>query len=295
MRARVLGVALALAAAGCSAAFHETAPPPHVVTHVRVAGARLAVTWVGHATMLVQMDDRYVLTDPVFTTLIGGFSRRKVGVPLDPKSLPPLDAVLVSHVHFDHLSLGSLAAIEPKVRRLYMPEGGLEYLTDFSFDAVDLARFETVDDRGLRITAVPVHHVGGRYGLDSTWSHAFTGYVVQYHGMTVYFAGDTAYSSSDFAATRRRFGHIDLALLPIAPMHPRTIMHALHMDPDEALDAFRDLGAARMIPMHFDTFVDSLDEPHEARDRLQGLVASRDLGDRVSVLEIGQQAIIIPR
>lgn len=270
-----------------------TAPPPHRLGPPPNDHAHLAVSWIGHATMLIQIDDRFVLTDPVLVDAIGaGVSRRKVGVPIDPADLPPLDAVLISHVHFDHLSLDSLAKIEPKVRRAYLPEGGLVYLTNFSFDADDLARWETVDDRGMQITAVPVKHLGARYMMD-TWMHAYTGYVVRYHGVTVYFGGDTAYAREDFREAAHRFGPIDLALLPIAPIHPRSIMESMHMDPPEALAAFDDLGARRMIPMHFDTFVDSTDAPHEARDALAALVRARHLESRVTMLEVGQRAVLL--
>lgn len=282
---------LTMAAAAC----FDTVPAARHIARAPQPGARLAVSWIGHATMLVQIDDRFVLTDPVLVDAIGsGVSHRKVGVPIDPADFPPLDAVLISHMHYDHLSLDSLAKIERKVHRLYTAQGGLVYLTNFSFDAVDLARWEKVSDRGMEITAVPVKHLGGRYMLD-TWMHAFTGYVVRYHGLTVYFPGDTAYDKADFVETRRRIGHIDLALLPIAPIHPRAIMEAVHMDPREALDAFADLGADRAIPIHFDTFLDSWDTPHEARDTLVRLAAERGLSDRLTVLEIGQQHVVIPR
>src|SRR5690606_37644394 len=78
--------------------------------------ARLAVLWIGHATALVQIDDKVILTDPVFTSTVGQVSKRVVEPGLDPKDLPPVDAVLVSHMHYDHLSLGSLEMIEPRVR-----------------------------------------------------------------------------------------------------------------------------------------------------------------------------------
>ncbi len=283
--------ALLFALGGCV----TTVPPAHRLGHPERSDAHLAVSWIGHATTLIQIDDRFVLTDPVLVDTIGaGVSRRKVGVPIDARDLPPLDAVLLSHTHFDHWSLASLEKIEHRVRRVYVPEGGLVYLTNMAFDAVDLARWETFDDRGMQITAVAVDHNGARYGLD-TWMHTFTGWVVRYHGVTVYFSGDTAYARDDFRATRERIGHVDLALLAIAPIHPRSFMRAVHMDPDEALAAFDDLGADRMIPIHFDTFVDSVDSPHEARDRLAKLVTDRGLESRVKILEIGEQAVVLPK
>lgn len=258
--------------------------------------ARLAVSWIGHATVLVQMDDKMILTDPVLTETVGLLSRRLVALPMDPADMPPLDAVLVSHMHFDHLSLGSLAKIEDKVHRLYVPEGGLVYLTDFRFDAIDLARWETVSEGGLTITAVPVKHNGMRYGIDNPWMHAYTGYVVRYHGMTVYFGGDTAYDRDAFAETRRRFPSIDLALLPIAPIHPRSLMAPSHMEPNEAILAMEDLGAARMVPIHFDTFLTGTDERTEERDALVRAKQTHELTDeRVALMAIGEQRTFVPR
>src|SRR5262245_13172835 len=97
--------------------------PSRITAPVRPE-ARLAALWVGHATVLVQMDDRFILTDPVFTDAVGQISKRLVEPGIDVSHLPPIDAVLVSHMHFDHLSLGTLDLIEDKVRRVYLPEGG---------------------------------------------------------------------------------------------------------------------------------------------------------------------------
>ncbi|WP_437568359.1 MBL fold metallo-hydrolase [Sorangium sp. So ce542] len=159
---------------------------------------------------------------------------------LDPEHVPPLSAVLVSHTHFDHLSLGSLEMIEEKTPVLFVPRGALPYVPDFAFDTIELSTWQRWEHDGLRITAVPVKHGGGRYGVDIAlgWG-GFTGYVVEYHGITVYFGGDTAYDRKVFTETRARFPAIDLALMPIAPIGPRDFMHSRHVDPAEALDARR--------------------------------------------------------
>jgi len=259
------------------------------------AGSRLSVLWLGHATMLIQMDDKWILTDPFLVDTMGQIQRRVSPVGLDAKRLPALDAVLISHMHPDHLSLGSLERIERKVRRLFVPEGGLVYVTDFAFDARELRTWRSFEESGLRITAVPVDHVGGRYGIDSAWmTKSFTGYVVEYHGLSVFFGGDTAYDRRDFQRTRVLFPHLDLALLPIAPMHPRAHMRTLHMDPDEALDALSDLGARTMIPMHFDTLVAGTDAPGEARELLALQARARGMSDRVDLLRIGERRVVIP-
>jgi N-acyl-phosphatidylethanolamine-hydrolysing phospholipase D len=259
--------------------------------------ARLAVLWIGHATALVQIDDKVILTDPVFTSSVGQLSKRRIEPGLDPENLPPVDAVLVSHMHFDHLSLGSLDTIERKVRMLLMPPGGVSYLTDFDFPALELRPWQAWEKDGLRVTAVPVDHVGYRYGIDDAWmKRSFTGYVIEYHGIKVYFPGDTAYDQRLFVEVAQRFPGLDLALLPIGPIEPRDVMRRFHTDPAEALQAFIDLGAKRMVPIHYDTFVNSTDEPGDA---LRGLAAAKkkwDLGNReVVAVTIGERWVFLKK
>ena len=270
---------------------------PNKVTQPKRPDARLAALWVGHATVLVQMDDKLVLTDPVFTSSVGQISKRLVEPGIDPDNLPPVDAVVISHMHFDHLSLGSLDMIQSKVRALLLPRGGLNYLTDFGFPAYELARWQSWEKDGLRVTAVPVMHVGFRYGVDSAWmTESFTGYVFEYHGLKVYFGGDTAYDATMYAQTRERFPDMDLALLPIGPIEPRSLMRRYHLDPDEAMHAFLDLGAQRMIPVHYDTFVNSVDEVGDARARLTAAEKRWELGERsVLPLAIGEQRVLVKR
>lgn len=259
--------------------------------------ARLAVVWVGHATALVQLDDKVILTDPVFTSTVGQVARRLVEPGLDPRDLPPIDAVLVSHLHYDHLSFGSLEMIESKTRTLLLPRGGAAYLTDgFSFPAYELRTWQAWEKDGLRVTAVPVDHVGWRYGADEAWmNESFTGYVIEYHGLTVYFGGDSAYDQRMFVETAIRFPHIDLALLPIAPIEPRAFMRRSHMDPREAVQAFVDLEAARMVPIHFGTFVNSTDAPGDALRQLAAAQKEVDLGPArlVAPLAIGERRVFV--
>jgi N-acyl-phosphatidylethanolamine-hydrolysing phospholipase D len=257
--------------------------------------ARLAVIWIGHASALIQIDDKVILTDPVFTSTVGQLSKRLVEPGLDPANLPPVDAVVISHLHFDHLSLGSLDMIQRKVRMLLMPRTGATYLTDFGFPVLELGRFQAYEKDGLRVTAVPVDHVGFRYGVDDAWmTEGFTGYVIEYHGIKVYFGGDTAYDQKVFVNVGQRFPGIDLALLPIGPIEPREIMRRFHTDPGEAVQAFIDLGAKRMVPIHYDTFVNSTDE---LGDALKGLTAAQkkwDLGKReVAVVAIGERRVFL--
>ncbi len=266
------------------------------ITHPQRPDARLAVLWIGHATTLVQMDDKFIMTDPVFTGSVGQLSKRLVEPGIDPNFLPIVDVTVISHMHFDHLSLGSLDLVEPKLRQVLVPKGGLIYVPNYRFETDEVAMWRSWQSGDLKVTAVPVEHVGFRYGIDATWmTTTFTGWVFEYHGMTVYFGGDTAYVAENFKKTAARFPHIDVALLPIAPINPRGFMKRTHVDPKEAVQAFLDLGAKVMIPIHFDTFVNSEDEPGEARHVLEGVMKERGLGaDRVQILAIGEQRVLIP-
>jgi len=271
-------------------------PAPFTPKQVLKPDARLAVLWVGHATVLIQLDDRVVLTDPVFTDTVGQLSKRMIAPAISVERLPAIDAVVISHMHFDHLSLGSLDQIERKTRVIYLPEGAAVYVPRSQSPTIELPSYQSYEIDGLRVTAVPVEHNGWRYSGDREWmTKSFTGYVIEYRGLSVYFGGDTAYTPA-FRDTRARFPQLDLAILPIAPLHPRDFICRTHLGPAQALDAFRDLGARVMLPMHFDTFVNSLDEVGEAPRSLRGLMPSYGLDEtRVAILQQGEQRTLIRR
>jgi N-acyl-phosphatidylethanolamine-hydrolysing phospholipase D len=276
--------------------FESPREVPNKITHPVRDDVHLSVLWVGHATALIEIDDKVVLTDPVFTGSVGQTSKRLVEPGLDVENVPTVDAVVISHLHFDHLSLGSLELLQDRIRTLILPKDGLVYLTDFQFPALELDRWQHWEKDGLRITAVPVIHNGMRYGLDIGWmKRSFCGYVIQYHGVTVYFGGDSAYGPH-YRETAKRFPKIDLALLPISPIEPRGFMKKSHVDPEEAVRAYLDLGARWMVPVHYGTFVNGQDLPGDVLRALGAAMRKHGLGkDRVAVLAIGEQRIFLRR
>ncbi|MGB2868165.1 MAG: MBL fold metallo-hydrolase [Bacteroidota bacterium] len=255
----------------------------------------LSVLWVGHATMLVQIRDKVFLTDPVFTNTVGLVARRSVEPGLEASAITRLDYTLISHLHFDHFNYESLEMV-PKEGKLFLPPGGAEYTPEFGFSEThEMKPWEVVEENGVKITAVPVRHFGGRYGFDILWmqDQGYTGYVIEYGGTTVFFGGDTGYGP-EFAEIGKRFS-IDVALLPISPVEPREFMSRVHLDPKEAVQAFKDLHARFMIPMHYATFFQGLEpKPTYAGDLLKEIVEREQLQERIIILQIGEQRILIP-
>jgi L-ascorbate metabolism protein UlaG (beta-lactamase superfamily) len=248
-------------------------------------GARL--TWIGHATWLVQLDGRSFLTDPVLGDSITGFIGRNVppGIPLE--RLPRIDAALVSHNHYDHLDLPTLERLgAPVVAGL----GVSSILKKRKLFGTDLGWWQSTEVGGVRITFVPAQHFSQR-GLADRNETLWGGFVIEGSSATVYHAGDTAFFAG-FKQIGERLA-IDAALLPIGAYDPRWFMKAAHVDPEEALQAFADLGAGTFLAMHWGTFKladEPLDEPprllEEARAR-RGLPPSR-----VRVPAVGETVVV---
>ena len=257
--------------------------------------ARLGVLWIGHATCLIQIDDKFILTDPNLKQTVGQFSKRLTEPGLDPQNIPDLDIVLISHMHIDHLSLGSLDLIESKIAHLLVPQQGLVYIPNYGFAMSELATWRHWEEDGLKVTAVPAIHNSWRYGLDDAWMKlSYTGYIIQYNGITVYFAGDTAYRRDVFSQIKQKFSRIDLALVPIAPINPREYSQARHTDPAEAVQIYNDLNSRYLIPIHYGTFSESLDQPGEAVQTMRQVMDVNNLdSSQVHILGIGEQKIFI--
>lgn len=269
-------------------------PAPGMIRHPVLDDPDVAVLWVGHATVLLQIHDKVFITDPILTRTAGMVLGRNVEPGLDPSCLKAIDFTLISHGHFDHLSYGSLDLL-PQNGVLLLPDGMLAYLPEFAYREVrELKPWEVLEEDGVGITAVPVRHFSGRYGFDAAWmgGRGFTGYVIQYRGRTVLFGGDTAYDPEIFKDIGRRFS-IDVALLPIAPIEPRSFMRRYHLDPAEAIQALSDLGARFLVPIHHRTFTQGLDpDPNDPARRLAELSEKQGIRDRVMILDTGEQRVL---
>jgi L-ascorbate metabolism protein UlaG (beta-lactamase superfamily) len=231
----------------------EPSVPPH-----RVEAGGLRTTLVNHSTVLLQQRGCNILTDPIWSerasplSWIGPRRHRKQGVSWE--DLPPIDAVLISHNHYDHLDLPTLRRLAARGDSTFVvPAGGARLLRAQKIGpARELDWGESMSLPGCTIHAVPAVHFSSRTILDRNTT-LWCGYVIQFPERLVYFAGDTAFGPH-FARIRERFGSPRLALLPIGAYEPRWFMSAVHMAPDEAVRAHEILGAGTSIAIHHGTF-----------------------------------------
>jgi N-acyl-phosphatidylethanolamine-hydrolysing phospholipase D len=269
-------------------------PRPGAAPRVEYDPAALArdpgITWIGHATFLVRLDGVTFITDPMFSKRASPLSfagpPRLVapGIPLE--ALPKVDLALVSHDHYDHADLPSLRALAARGTRIVVPAGMADVVRAAGGEATELRWWEHADVGGLRVHCVPAQHFSGR-GLTDRNRRLWAGWVVEGQGRRFYHAGDTGYFAG-FAEIGRRLGPIDLAAIPIGAYRPSAMMRPVHLDPEEAVQAALDLGATRVVGMHFGTF-DLTDEPlDEPPARFLAEARKRGLGDRASVLRVGE-------
>jgi len=262
------------------------APDRAVLRTPPAKGEGARITWLGHSSFLVQLDGVSLLVDPVLGDRMGpaGVLSRNVPPALRPEELPHIDASLVSHDHWDHMDVPTLRDV------------GAPVLAGLGTDAplarekllhVPLRWWQTVKVRDVAITFVPSQHFSGR-GLGGRDRTLWGGFVIQGSSATIYHAGDTGYFSG-FQEIGRRFPAIDAALIPIGAYDPRWFMRPVHVDPEEALQAFEDLGARTFVAMHWGTFKQS-DEPlDEPPVRLEAERGRRGIApDRVRVLAVGE-------
>ncbi len=254
---------------------------------------RATITWVGHATLLVQLDGVNLLTDPQWSDRASPLSwagpRRFTPPGVRFEDLPPIHLVVISHDHYDHLDVATVTRLaETHHPRFLVPLGIKAWLADLGItDVEELDWWQSRAERGLTVTCVPAHHFSGRTLLDRN-RRLWAGWAVQGRGRRLYFAGDTAMFGG-FKQIGERLGPFDLALLPIGAYLPPVIMKAVHITPEEALQAFEDVRGQVMVPMHWGTF-DLAEEPlTEPPRRLAAEASRRGLGDdRVWMLRHGE-------
>ncbi len=278
----------------------------------------VTITWVGHSTFLIQYAGLNILTDPIWAKRMGiGKRLSEPGIPIE--KVPPVDLILISHSHYDHMHIASIRRLLNPKTKLVVPVGLKKKLARKQIEScIELAWWEEVVVQGVRITFVPTQHWTRRTLFDANTSH-WGGFVLEPEGAiktvpgtvvglsdkssdlprdpsaeaansgkcgrwpdtrnanvaadgrplppTVYFAGDSGYFAG-FREIGDRF-RVHITMMPIGAYEPEWFMGPQHMNPEQALQAFRDVGAEIMIPMHYGTFKLSDDTAEEALARLE--------------------------
>jgi N-acyl-phosphatidylethanolamine-hydrolysing phospholipase D len=222
-----------------------------------------SVTWIGHSTVLVQMDGVTFVTDPIWSERASPLSfagpARYVppGVALD--ALPPIDFAVVSHSHYDHADVPTLVQLARRGTRILVPLRLGALLREAGITAVDeLDWWEERTIGPVRIVCVPAQHWSARTPFDRNQT-LWSGWVVSGPSRRFYFAGDTGYFAG-FREIGERLGPFDVAAVPIGAYEPAAMMRPHHLNPEEAVRASLDLGATAMLGIHYGTF-DLTDEP----------------------------------
>lgn len=270
---------------------HENPMAGESVVPTFIAPDETAVTFIGHSSFLLRTAGRALLVDPVFATrLILLRRQRKPGILV--RDLPPIDAILLTHAHMDHLNFPSLRAVVREMRRrgrpapiAIVPNGVEDLVQKIGFREVRSLRWwESTIFESLTITSTPAQHWGARLFKDT--HRGFGGYTIAAPRMpTLYHSGDTAYFNGFHEIGRRL--RPDIALLPIGAYFPDSY-RSVHTSPEEALRAFLDLGAQAMVPMHYNTFRLGREPMSEPLPRLLAAARHEGVEDRVLPLAEGE-------
>jgi L-ascorbate metabolism protein UlaG (beta-lactamase superfamily) len=260
-------------------------------THKPILGSRgqLGVTFIGHSSFFLQIGGKNIVVDPNFAQWIFILKRlRRPGLRM--RDLPAIDAVLVSHAHFDHLHRPSLRTIASLTRRksgkrpvIVVPRQVRDLVNDLGFSrVVELDWWQSFQLGNVEIVHTPSRHWGARVMKDK--HRGYGGYVLRSGKHSVYHAGDTAYFNG-FSEIGARL-HPELALLPIGAYHPASFRN-VHTSPEDAIQAFIDMGARWMVPMHYGSFRLSYEPVEEPVPRLVAAAREHGVEHKVCVLEEG--------
>lgn len=269
-RAHGLGAVLRWKLSSRAAKWPRWVENPAPAARPRLRPDEIRVTFINHATLLIESPVGNLLTDPVFserTSPLSWIGPRRVRAPgLALEALPPIHGILLSHDHYDHLDVPSLKALHQRWQPwVATPLGVGHRLRRLGLQAIDeLDWWQGTERNGIAVTCTPAQHFSGR-GLFDRNQTLWGGLSVRVAGQHLYFAGDTGYGAF-FSQIRERLGAPDLSLLPIGAYAPRWFMKPVHMDPQDAIRAHQDLDSRRSLGIHWGTWQltdEALEEPLE--------------------------------
>jgi len=254
------------------------------------ANKKTQLMWFGHSTFLLQTANQNLLFDPIFSDVAAphpalGSKRYSNELPIEPENLPTIDAVIISHDHYDHLDYPSIMRLDAKVKHYYVPLGVGQHLLHWGIAPERISEmdwWQANDLNGIKLTLTPARHFSGRR-LGNSNSTLWGGWMVEAPDHRVFFSGDSGYGPH-FKEIGQRFGPIDIALLDTGQYNFR--WQSIHMLPKQSLQAAQDLDARIMMPVHWGAFTLSLhawDEPAE-----QTTLLAQQQGQAIVIPRIGE-------
>ena len=243
------------------------------------------ITWIGHSTFMIQLNGLNILTDPVWANRLGPDIRLSPpGLPIS--ELPPIDMVLISHSHYDHLSYSAIKRLKGNPTYIVPIGLGNWFKRRGLSKTVECNWWDEFQYSGVTIAFVPAQHWTRRTLMDTNRSH-WGGWIIKDSNQTIYFVGDSGYFEG-FHTIGEKYS-IDYCLMPIGAYEPEWFMAAQHVNPEDAIKAFVDTGSRVMIPMHYGAYRLADDTPREALDRLLAEWNKRNLKDqKLHVMSIGE-------
>lgn len=243
----------------------------------------MQVVWLGHSTFLIQYRGLNILTDPVFSQRASPLSfagpKRYTQPAMEIDELPPIDLVVISHNHYDHLDIDSVLAL-PESTQFYLPDGLSQWFIDLGVDRSRVADFTWWQQRAfsaeLTVTATPAQHWSARSLFDKNQTH-WASWHLQIGDKSVWFAGDTGYNQVDFKQIGQRFELVDVALIPIGAYAPRDFMHLYHVNVEEAVQIHKDVNSQFSIGMHWGAFPLTAEPVMEPPQKLEQLTQAGEL------------------
>ena len=273
----------------------RVALPMETMSPYRTQDAEPArVTWFGHSALLVEIEGKTLLLDPMFGRTpspvpLFGSKRYSERMPVEIEELPPIDAVLLSHDHYDHLDAGSIKRLRGKVRQFFVPLGVGSHLKRWGVDPEKVREHNWWDEsafEGLKLACTPARHFSGRSLTDRN-STLWCSWVIAGERAKVYFSGDSGYGPH-FKQIGDKYGPFDMTLMECGQYDERWA--AIHMMPEETVQAHVDVRGDVMIPIHWAAFTLSL---HDWTDPVErALRAAEERGIRIATPRIGETVAI---
>lgn len=236
-----------------------------------------AVYWLGHSCFYINYNGISIITDPVFFDLLT--NKRDTELPFNINDLKNIDYLLISHDHYDHLSIKSIKSIlenSPKIKALLPLKTGMLF-KGINIDYEEAGWYQTyTTDEKVKISFLPSDHWCRRSMFDQN-KRLWGSFLIDFNQFKIYFAGDTAYNKNMFQEIHKVCGDIDICLMPIGSYSPAFMMKDHHTNPEEAAALFNILGGKKFIPMHYGTYTMSSEPASEPVKRIKKVVDKEQL------------------